>query len=116
MANIVIIDKEPQSVLEMEEILKEHKEFKILASFDGWEVLDALDEWNPDLLIINIYMPGISGFEIARRIKAVRPVLPVFLMSEHTGYAVESFEIGISGFLIKPLDKYKVFKALNKLF
>ena len=68
--------------------------------------LDALRRDAPDVLITDIRMPGSSGLELLRRIRAARPALPVIVMTAHSdlGNAVSAYEGGAFEYLPKPFD------------
>ncbi|MGH8529940.1 MAG: nitrogen regulation protein NR(I) [Nevskiales bacterium] len=76
-------------------------------SFDGGtEMLDALDEATPDVLITDIRMPGISGLELLHRVRAKQPQLPVIIMTAHSDLdsAVAAYQGGAFEYLAKPFD------------
>ena len=68
--------------------------------------LDALRRDTPDVLITDIRMPGASGLELLKRIRAARPQLPVIVMTAHSdlGSAVSAYEGGAFEYLPKPFD------------
>jgi CheY-like chemotaxis protein len=82
------------------------KGYAVITAHDGTEALDKLGKGNYDLVFTDIKMPGMSGLEMAERIKASRPWLPVVII---TGYGTEANEerakaAGVRGFLHKPLS------------
>jgi two-component system nitrogen regulation response regulator GlnG len=75
--------------------------------FDAAEpALEALRRESPDVLITDIRMPGASGLELLKRIRAARPALPVIVMTAHSdlGSAVSAYEGGAFEYLPKPFD------------
>ena len=70
------------------------------------ELLDALNDGVPDVLISDIRMPGINGLELMERVRARRPELPVIIMTAHSDLdaAVASFKGGAFEYLPKPFD------------
>ncbi len=76
-------------------------------TFDSAEALmDDLRQARPDLVLIDIWLPGIDGVEALTEIKALHPELPVILMSGHAGIdvAVKGIKAGAADFLEKPLN------------
>ncbi len=72
----------------------------------GTELLDALDEATPDVLVTDIRMPGISGIELLNRVRAKKPQLPVIIMTAHSDLdsAVAAYQGGAFEYLPKPFD------------
>jgi signal transduction histidine kinase/CheY-like chemotaxis protein/HPt (histidine-containing phosphotransfer) domain-containing protein len=86
---------------------------------NGKGVLTQLKKQVFDLILMDIEMPEMDGFEAARRIRADKsgafdPGIPIFAMTAHTlpGYREEIFRSGMSDFIPKPIDLYKLSRAL----
>jgi two-component system, NarL family, invasion response regulator UvrY len=83
----------------------------------GSEVLQRLREQAFDLIILDMSMPGRSGIELIKQIKAERPRFPilVFSMHEESQYAVRSLKAGASGYLSKNSDPKELIAAIRRL-
>jgi len=70
---------------------------------DGIELLELLDDCLPDLIILDITMPRLSGLEAARRIKSTHPQVKVLILTMHNdqNYLAEALAAGVEGFLVK---------------
>ena len=113
----MVVDDERHFIDELEEIITDDLPFRVLGNcLNGISALKAVETLNPDVLIADVLMPGMSGLELARKVKSIRPDLPIILMSDNPSYAVSGYELGISGFLLKPLVKNKVHETLHRLF
>lgn len=112
----MLVDDERHFIDELEDIITDDLPFKVLGNcYNGISALKAVEDMNPDVLIADVLMPGMSGLELARKLKSTRPDLPIILMSDNPSYAVNGYELGISGFLMKPLVKKKVHETLQRL-
>ena len=72
----------------------------------GAELLDALEEQTPDVLLTDIRMPGISGLDLLERVHARKPELPIIIMTAHSDLdsAVSAYRGGAFEYLPKPFD------------
>src|SRR5690606_25642292 len=87
--------------------------------YDAWAASDVdeaevrIEERRPDVVVTDVVLPGSSGIELLRRLKASDPTLPVILVTAHAGVeaAVEAMKAGAQDFLTKPID-YTTLHAL----
>lgn len=109
--NIYIAEDEPLAAAKLKLFLEKLGEGADVTIFDnGISVLAAIDKRRPDLLFLDIQMPGMTGMEVLPRIQG----LPVIITSAYDQYALESFNLNVTDYLLKPytLDRLKV--ALDK--
>lgn len=121
---VLIVDDEPINVKLIEEILEYEKDFQHRSAVNGIEALAVLDKYNPDIIILDIMMPGMSGYEVCRKIKAdKRHKLAKVLMVSGKAMIEErlqGYEVGADDYITKPfvddelLAKLKVFSKLKK--
>ena len=102
---ILVVDDEPDVVSFLETTLKSEN-FTVLAAYDGISALDICSTEKPDLVLLDIMMPMMSGYEVCEQIKAnpVTQDIPVlFLSSAHTPEArAQSFRVGAVELIEKP--------------
>jgi two-component system, sensor histidine kinase and response regulator len=91
-------------------------ELVIRSAENGALGLQQFLEHGADLVMTDIKMPVLNGIELARRIKAEHPATPVIVTSAHSDmeYFIESIEIGINRYVMKPIDAGKLFGALQE--
>jgi two-component system invasion response regulator UvrY len=82
---------------------------------DGAELLLQIGEYNWDVIISDISMPGMSGVEIVKKIKQRFPQMPVLILSTHPAeqYGYRMFKAGASGYLTKETAPEELVKAVN---
>jgi two-component system alkaline phosphatase synthesis response regulator PhoP len=110
MTKILLVDDEPDIV----EFLKynlERENFKVIESFNGEEALNLLKE-KPDLIILDVMMPGMSGYEVCRRIKEHNqfkdiPIVFLTALSQEND-EIKGLEAGGSDFIKKPISPPKL--------
>ncbi|MFQ5650773.1 MAG: sigma-54-dependent transcriptional regulator [bacterium] len=102
--SILVVDDD-RNILKMIEInLRKEKTYEIRSATNGEACLKCLRESMPDLVLMDIQMPGIDGIETLKRIKELEPLIPVVMMSAHGTIekAVESMKQGAYDFITKP--------------
>jgi two-component system LytT family response regulator len=81
----------------------------------GESLLKALQILSYDLLVLDIEMGGIDGLETAKRIRDGGSDMPIILLTSHTEFAMDGYELGVYRFLAKPVQEDKLFGALDQL-
>src|SRR5690606_13300112 len=86
--------------------IEKDKEHETRVFYSGEEALDALDDGDPDLVLLDIMMPGIGGMETLRRLKLLKPDLPVVMISAQgtIDVAVECMKGGADDYITKGQD------------
>ncbi|MBE9128723.1 MULTISPECIES: response regulator [unclassified Coleofasciculus] len=113
---IFIVDDRPSNLQLLSEFLKESG-FKVLVARDGESALKKLEKISPDLILLDVMMPGIDGFETCRRIKASPAThdIPVIFMTvlSDTADKVKGFEAGGVDYITKPIQGEEVLARIN---
>jgi len=108
-----LVDDEPLARSLLRQALAPHADVRIVGECgDGDEALARLPEWAPDLLFLDIHMPGLDGFELLRALET--PPLVIFTTA-HDQHALRAFEAQAMDYLLKPLDPARVDQALEKV-
>jgi DNA-binding NtrC family response regulator len=102
---IFVVDDDKHYARMLSYRLEKHPDYDVRAFASGEEVLRAMED-TPDLLLLDIMMPGIDGLEVLRRVKARRPTLPVVMVSAQgvIETAVESMKLGAYDYITKGQD------------
>jgi len=109
---VIIIDDEPLARLIIKEYLQSNKAIDIVAECgDGFEGLKAIQQYQPDLVFLDIQMPKITGFEMLELID--QPTAIIFTTA-YDEYAIKAFETNAVDYLLKPFSKERFDKALQK--
>ena len=104
-ARFLVVDDDPVVARSFDRVLS-GKGYAVITARDGPEALEKLAREDYDAVFTDIRMPGMDGLEVAARIKATRPWLPVVIVTGYGSSASEARakEIGVAGFLNKPLS------------
>ena len=80
-------------------------------------IVDIEEEFiDVDLLFLDIIMEGINGMDIARRLRDIHFNAPIVFLTASQDYAIESYEVHASGYLLKPIDAHKLTHLLSEIF
>ena len=108
---ILIVEDEPMSVLLIQQILKSYQ-FELIVATNGFDAIEKFKNMDISLVIMDLYMPKMDGFEASKRIKQISKDTPIIVISTTT-IAEDDLkkDIGIDYFLAKPLNvtKFKDF-------
>src|SRR6202012_6044379 len=93
--------------------------FEVVTAFNGLEALQKVEECDPDIILLDVMMPGMDGFEVARRIKsnpktAHVPVVMVTALDQPSD-RVAGLDAGADDFLTKPVDDSALFARVRSL-
>jgi two-component system response regulator AlgR len=111
---LLIVDDEPPARQRLRQLLEEIGDCEIVAEAgNGEEALALCSETQPDIVLLDIRMPGLSGIEIARHIDTLEDPPAVIFTTAYDQYAVEAFETEAVGYLLKPVRKEKLAHALR---
>ena len=81
---------------------------------NGREVLTAVHELEPELLVLDVEMPGMNGFDAVRAMQADTLPLVIFV-SAFSKYAVDAFEVNAVDYVLKPIDDHRLARALKRV-
>jgi two-component system, LytTR family, response regulator len=110
----IIVDDEPLAQDLLEKFVKRLSYLNLLGTFDNaLEALEAVERLKPDLILLDINMPEMSGLELIRSFHKDRP--NIILTTAYSEYAIDGFEYGVIDYLLKPIPFDRFIKALNKV-
>src|SRR5579862_5364578 len=112
----VIVDDEQLARDELAFLLKNAGDVNVLAQGkNGLEAVNLVKEHNPDLVFLDVQMPGLDGFGVIKRLIDKKIPLPkIVFATAFDQYAVKAFEVNAVDYLLKPFDKKRVAQSIQK--
>jgi len=116
MKHVMVIDDERDILTCMDEVLTAEG-YRVTGVVSGAEALDLLAEDPPDLVILDLRMPGTNGLEVLQAIRRTHAELPIVVCSALGSYRndIEILSANVAAFLDKPMDIEKVLETVAAL-
>ena len=112
---VLVADDEPAARRGVRQLLAAFPSFQIIGECrDGAEVMDALDRLRPDVVFLDIQMPGMSGFDVIRRRTPDRMPAVVFLTA-YDQFALDAFDAQAMDYLVKPVTEARFAATMKRL-
>lgn len=113
MITALIIDDERLARQELKRILEPNKKIKIIGeSGSPEEAIDMIEKEKPDLVFLDIHMPGKNGFELLEELDYMPNVIFVTAYDE---YAIKAFEVSALDYILKPVEETRFAESLEKV-
>src|SRR5579871_4911866 len=112
----VIVDDEQLARDELAYLLKDESEIEVVGQGkNGLEAVQLIKEHNPDLVFLDVQMPGLDGFGVIKKLLDKRVPLPkIVFATAFDQYAVKAFEVNAIDYLLKPFDKKRVAQSIQR--
>lgn len=114
--DIVLADDSELILKRLKELLQVHKDIRIVGSFrNGTETFESIIRNNPDLVIIDVELPGLSGLEVVRKVRAVNKSVKIIVLTLFSSdyYRDRALKLGANYFFSK-IDQFeKVFPVIE---
>jgi len=115
MIKVLIADDEPHVCRELQYILEQDDSLQIVAiCSSGTETLEQISKLNPDIVLLDIAMPGFNGIQLGYYLKKISPQPYLIFVTAYDAYAVEAFRVGAKGYLLKPFSKEDVCEQIKQ--
>jgi DNA-binding NarL/FixJ family response regulator len=117
MIRTVLVDDHKLFCDGLERVLNDSGQFKVIEKFyNGNSLLEKVNTLQPDLLIIDVEMPNINGFDTIKRIRLNNDTAKIVVLSMHEEnvYSQEAFMLGADGYLNKSMESVQLIESLQK--
>ena len=114
MIRTLVIDDEQPARERLRQLLTAHPDVEVVGEAeDGLQAAERIAELTPDLVLLDIQMPGASGLDVAASLGRPRPA--VIFCTAYDQYAVDAFELSALDYLLKPVNRARLAAALDRV-
>ncbi|WP_394746912.1 LytR/AlgR family response regulator transcription factor [Spongiimicrobium salis] len=113
MKKVIIVDDEAPARKLIKEFLQGHKDLVIIEECNnGVDAVRAINTFKPDLVFLDIQMPGLTGFEVLQRLEEMPQII---FSTAYDQYAFKAFEVHAVDYLLKPFKQERFDEAIEKI-
>lgn len=114
MIRVLVVDDEQPARERLRELLGAFQEVQIVGEADcGEQAIERINQLRPDLVLLDIQMPGCNGLEVAASLVSPRP--RIIFCTAFEQYAVDAFELAAADYLLKPVSRVRLAEALGRV-
>ncbi len=111
---ILLVDDE-RAILKILGIKLRISGYEVIAAGGGQEALELIDSASPDVMLLDVIMPGIDGFEVLQKLRTNSKTMPVIVYSARPSNMRKALSLGANDFLAKPFDVDDLVKKIEML-
>jgi DNA-binding NtrC family response regulator len=115
-STILVVDDEKEYLSLLKSILEDEGYNNVLTLDNPYKVLRTIQENNVDLILLDVYMPGLNGLELLESISHQNPQIPVIMVTavEELDIALKAVKLGAYEFIVKPIDTDRLFLTMSR--
>jgi two-component system response regulator LytT len=112
----IVVDDEQLACGELSYLLKDFPEVEVIATgSNGLEAVELVQKLEPEIVFLDVHMPGLDGMGVIRRLREKGCELPYFIfVTAYDQYAVEAFRLEALDYLLKPVDKVRLAETIER--
>ncbi|MCW8092230.1 LytR/AlgR family response regulator transcription factor [Alteromonas sp. ASW11-130] len=113
----IVVDDEPLARRGLRARLDGHSDIEVVAECqNGVDAVSKISQLRPDLVFLDIQMPGLNGFQVIQKLKELKQPIPVIVfVTAYDSYAIKAFDVHALDYLLKPADNERLTSSLKKV-
>lgn len=118
MTTVVLADDHPVVRVGLRALIEDVQGLRVVGEAgDGLEAVEMVEELRPDVLVLDLMMPGLGGLEVIRRVRAISPGTRIVVLSLYSDepYVVEALRSGACGYVVKEASASELVRAIQEV-
>jgi len=114
---VLVVDNETEFASTLAERLQLSR-IEAKSVYSGEEALDAVPRFMPDVMVLDMQMPGMSGLDVLSQVKIIDATIEVILLTEHGSFdvGIVGMELGAFGYIVKPVDLTQLMEKITEAY
>ncbi len=113
--NVLIVDDEPLAQQRLQQMLSEYSQVsEVYFANNGLQAVESCQEYKPDVVLMDIRMPGMDGLEAAEHISLMEKIPAIIFITAYDEYALDAFKVHAVDYLLKPVRADKLHDSLDR--
>lgn len=113
--DILVVDDEALARERLQRLLADEPEHRVVATAShGQAALEAIQQYDPDVVLLDVRMPEVDGLDVARQLLALEDPPAVVFCTAYDDYALAAFDVEAAGYLMKPVKREQLQQVLEK--
>ncbi|MCX6590998.1 MAG: LytTR family DNA-binding domain-containing protein [Acidobacteria bacterium] len=114
--SVLLVDDEALALSELSYLLKDFPDLEVIGTAsNGLEAVEAIENLEPDVVFMDVQMPGLDGLGVIRRLSEKKIPLPHFVLATaFDQYAVEAFQLEALDYLLKPIERHRLEQTIER--
>jgi len=115
MINVLIVDDEQLARMRLRRLIDDLDHYEVIGeAVNGQEAIDMTKSLRPDLILLDVRMPGVDGMQAAQEISQLEPAPAILFCTAYDQYALEAFDRHALGYLLKPVKRSALEDAMER--
>ena len=113
---ILVVDDEKPARKDINRMLAKIEGLEVAGeASDGLDAVKKIKKLRPNLVLLDIQMPGLDGFQVIAKLKSLRDLPSIVFITAYDQYALKAFEVHAVDYLLKPVDEKRLAKAIDRV-
>ncbi len=116
MIRVIVVDDEPLAQEELQRLISQDKDFRVIeAASNGTEGIEKIKKNEPDVVFLDVEMPGMNGLEVASGLAQFENPPRIVFATAYNQYAIDAFNMNAIDYILKPYQPDRVAKTLERI-
>lgn len=117
MLRAILVDDEKHALNMLSKVISERDDVQVVGAYsDVAELLDVVEELDPDVVFLDIEMPEMNGLQLGERLHSLELELDIVFVTAYRQYAIDAFDVNAIDYLLKPIDPDMLHRTIERIW